>query len=95
MNEKRDPNLRKQNQHITSIINALMIYIVSGAMIVYGGVNISLNALQWSRGFYEGQWAAAIPFVLLFGLLPVIAGVMLLAMHPATRNERKPTKPKK
>ncbi len=88
MNNKRDPNPRQKQQQLSSIINMLIIYLISGALIVYGGVNVSLNTLQCYRGMYTNQWAAALPFVLCFGLAPITAGIMLLILHPATRNEK-------
>ena len=90
MNDERDPNLRQKTQQINNVITAVMVYVVSGFMIVYGGVNVSFNVLQGFRGMYTGQWTAAIPFVLLFGVLPVAGGILLLMFHPATRT----TKPK-
>ena len=68
MNDKSDPNHRQQQKIITDVISTVVIYAVSGALIIYGGVNVSLNALQCYRGMYTGHWGAAVPFVLLFGL---------------------------
>ena len=77
-----------QKQKISHAINVFFAYLMSGAMIVYGGVNLSLNVLQAQRGMYEGmQWKAAIPLVLIFGLLPIIAGILVLIYHPATRKQ--------
>lgn len=88
MNDQRDPNHRQKTQQISSVITAVMVYLISGCMIVYGGVNVSFNALQGFRGMYTGQWLAAIPFVLIFGVLPVAGGILLLMFHPATRTDK-------
>lgn len=85
MSDQRDPNFRNTKNQLNRVITIVMVYLVSGAMIVYGGVNFSFNAIQVFRGLYAGQWLAAIPFVLIFGILPVAAGILLLMYHPATR----------
>ncbi len=82
MNEQR-----KQLKKITNGINIALAYLISGALIVYGGVNFSTNILQASRGMYTGQWPVAVPFVLIFGFLPVVAGILVLIYHPATRTQ--------
>lgn len=82
-----NPNMnskRKAKTKLTHAVNVLFAYLTSGALIVYGGVNLSTNGLQLYRGMYKGQWYAAIPFVLTFGLLPIIAGILVLMLHPAT-----------
>lgn len=88
MNDKRDPNHRNAQRQVNDVITTLMVYLISGAMIVYGGVNVSFNTLQWYQGLYTGQWFAALPFVLIFGLLPISAGILLLMLHPATRTKK-------
>lgn len=84
---------RKLKSEITSIVNVVAVYMVSGVLIMYGGINISFNVMEIFAGFYKGQWWLALPFLLLFGLLPVIAGVVLLIRHPATATKKPPVAP--
>lgn len=89
MNKKRDPQFRQKQQMFSNVITMLAVYLISGTLIVYGGVNVSINTLGIFRGVYTEQWQAALPFIFLFGLLPIVGGVLLLVLHPATRNPPK------
>lgn len=88
MNDKRKSAPTRPDRKLANKVLVVMVYLASGALIVYGGVNVSMNVLLATRGMYEGQWASALPFVGLFGIAPVIAGILLLINHPATRNQK-------
>ena len=76
--------VRKVKTQIASVVNAGAVYLVSGALIMYGGVNLSLNGMEMYEGLYEGQWWASLPFLLIVGVLPVVVGILILVLHPAT-----------
>ena len=75
---------RKMKSQIASVVNVVAVYLVSGALIMYGGVNLSLNGMEMYEGLYKGQWWASLPFLLIVGILPVVAGILILVLHPAT-----------
>ena len=82
---------RKLKTQIASVVNVIAVYLVSGALIMYGGVNLSLNGMEMYKGMYTGHWWVALPFLVVFGLLPVIAGIALLVLHPATATKKSQT----
>jgi len=90
---------RKTKSKIAAGINMVAVYLMSGALIMYGGINLSHNSIEVYTGLYnKGQWTIAIPFLIIFGIVPVIAGIMLLVNHPATATKKPtsqstPTKP--
>ena len=51
---------RKLKSEITSIVNVVAVYMVSGVLIMYGGINISFNVMEIFAGFYKGQWWLAL-----------------------------------
>ena len=80
---------RKVKKQIASIINVIVVYLISGALIMYGGVNLSLNGMEMREGMYTGHWWVSLPFLFCVGLLPVIAGIALLVLHPATATKKR------